>query len=63
VCSVDPQRSAEVLGRAAVVGVEARVVGTAAGDRLVAKGAFDVTLADAADTWRNALPRLMSTST
>jgi phosphoribosylformylglycinamidine synthase len=51
VCSVDPARAHEVGGV---------VVGRAGGDRLVAAGAFDVALADAADAWRNALPRLMA---
>jgi phosphoribosylformylglycinamidine (FGAM) synthase-like enzyme len=58
--SVDPERAAEVCGRAAVVGVPARVIGTVGGDRLVAGGAFDVGVADAAETWRNAIPDLMS---
>ncbi len=60
VASVDPARSAEVCSQAATAGVPARVIGTAGGDRLVATGAFDVALADAADTWRNTLPRLMT---
>jgi hypothetical protein len=47
------------VSQAAAAGVPARVIGTARGDRLVAVGAFDVALADAADTWRNAIPRLM----
>ena len=59
VCSVDPEESAAVLGEAAAAGVPARVVGSAAGDRLVASGAFDVALADAASAWRDTLPRLM----
>jgi phosphoribosylformylglycinamidine synthase len=59
VLSVDPERSAEVCGCAAAVGVAARVIGTAGGDRLVAGGAFDVAVADAASAWRNAIPDLM----
>jgi phosphoribosylformylglycinamidine synthase subunit PurL len=58
--SVDPERAAEVCGRAAVVGVPARVIGTVGGDRLVAGSAFDVGVAEAAETWRNAIPYLMS---
>ena len=59
VCSVDPARTAEVLGRASAVGLPVRVVGEAGGNRLVATGAFDVAVADAADTWRNAIPNLL----
>jgi len=59
VCSADPEESAAVLGEAAAAGVPARVVGSAAGDRLVASAAFDVALADAASAWRDTLPRLM----
>ncbi len=59
VCSVDPVRTAEVLGRAAALGVPVRVVGETGGDRLIATSAFDVAVADAADTWRNAIPRLL----
>ena len=33
---------------------------TRGGDRLIAKGAFDVALGDAAAAWRNALPALLS---
>jgi phosphoribosylformylglycinamidine synthase len=36
------------------------VIGRAGGDRLIAANAFDVSLADAADAWRNAIPNLMS---
>jgi phosphoribosylformylglycinamidine synthase len=57
--SVSPTRSAEVVSQAAAAGVPARVIGSARGDRLIAVNAFDVALADAADTWRNAIPRLM----
>ncbi len=60
VCSVDPSASAQVCGQAAVAGIPARVIGSAGGDRLVATGAFDVALADAADAWRNAIPRLLA---
>jgi len=59
VCSVDPQETAAVCGLAAAAGVRARVVGVAGGNRLIAKGAFDVALADATHAWRDALPNLM----
>ena len=47
VCSVNPQETAAVCGAAAAAGVAARAIGVARGDRLIAKGAFDVALADA----------------
>jgi phosphoribosylformylglycinamidine synthase len=59
VCSVDPVRTAEVLGRASAAGIAVRVIGQGGGDRVIATGAFDVSLADATDTWRNAIPNLM----
>jgi len=59
VCSVDREASALVLSQAAAAGVDARVVGTAGGDRLVATGAFEVALTDAATAWRTAIPNLM----
>ena len=61
VCSVDPRRPRpRSAGQAAAAGVPARVIGVAAGDRLIAKGAFDVALADATHAWRDALPALMA---
>jgi phosphoribosylformylglycinamidine synthase len=60
VLSVAPDRSAEIAGRAAAAGVPVQVVGVAGGERLVAKDAFDVAVADAATTWRTALPNLMA---
>ncbi|HET9729540.1 MAG TPA: AIR synthase-related protein, partial [Acidimicrobiia bacterium] len=60
VLSVERERSAEVCGRAAAVGVPARVIGRARGDRLVFVGACDVALTDAAHAWRDALPTLMA---
>ncbi|HUI48611.1 MAG TPA: phosphoribosylformylglycinamidine synthase subunit PurL [Acidimicrobiia bacterium] len=59
VCSVDPQYTAAVCGLAAAAGVPVRVLGVATGGRLIAKGAFDVSVADAAHAWRDALPALM----
>ena len=47
-----------VLERAAASGVAASVVGTAGGDRLVSD-AFDVSLAQATDAWRHAIPRAL----
>jgi phosphoribosylformylglycinamidine synthase II len=59
VCAVNPHETAAVCGAAAAAGVPARVVGVAAGDRLIANGVFDVALADATHAWRDALPALM----
>ncbi|MFM8304072.1 MAG: phosphoribosylformylglycinamidine synthase subunit PurL [Actinomycetota bacterium] len=56
---VTPHRQAEVRDRAAAAGVRAVDLGTAGGDRLVATGAFDVALADAAAVWRDAIPQLV----
>jgi phosphoribosylformylglycinamidine synthase subunit PurL len=49
-----------VLERAVAAGVPARAVGRAGGERLVARGAFDVALPDAERAWREALPRLLT---
>jgi phosphoribosylformylglycinamidine synthase len=63
VCSVNPQETAAVCGAAAAAGVAARAIGVARGDRLIAKGAFDVALTDATHAWRDALPELMARQT
>jgi phosphoribosylformylglycinamidine synthase len=60
VASVAPDRVDDMLLRATNVNVNARIVGSAGGDRLCAHGTFDVAVADATDTWRNAIPKLMS---
>jgi phosphoribosylformylglycinamidine synthase len=59
-CSVDPSETAAVTGQAAALGIPARVIGVAAGERLIAKGAFDVAVADATHAWRDAIPALMN---
>ena len=59
VCAVDPVLVDELLSRAATAGVRAADVGEAGGDRLVATGAFDVALADATRTWRDAIPHAL----
>ena len=58
VLSVGVDRLDDVLTRAAAAGVPATDIGIAAGDRLVSSD-FDVALAEAADAWRNALPRAL----
>ena len=60
VLSVDPERSAEVLGRIAATGVPAQVIGVAGGSELTAAGVFSLPLGDAATAWREALPRAMA---
>jgi phosphoribosylformylglycinamidine synthase len=60
IVSVDPERSAEVLGRIAASGVPAKMIGTAGGDELVAVGAFTVSVRDASRAWHDAIPNLMA---
>jgi phosphoribosylformylglycinamidine synthase len=57
---VDASRLDAVVARAGRAGVPAIVVGAAGGDRIVAQGAFDVSLAAADGAWRGALPRLLA---
>jgi phosphoribosylformylglycinamidine (FGAM) synthase-like enzyme len=59
VLAVPGDRVAAVLGRAVAASVPAKLVGDARGDRLVASGAFDVSLADATRAWRDTLPALL----
>jgi len=56
VLSVAPERVAAAVDRARAAGVEAAELGEATGDRIVAEGAFDVALAAATRTWRDAIP-------
>jgi len=58
--SVDPTAVPGLLGRADAAGVRAVVIGTAGGDRLVVEGSLEVALADAASTWRDAIPNLVA---
>jgi phosphoribosylformylglycinamidine synthase len=60
IVSVDPERSAEVLGRIAASGVPAKMIGTAGGDELVAAGGFAVSVRDASRAWHVAIPNLMA---
>jgi phosphoribosylformylglycinamidine synthase len=59
VVTVDPALADDVMARAASAGVPAADVGEARGGRLVARGAFDVALADAGAAWRDAIPRAL----
>jgi len=56
VLGVSPDRVVDVLGRAAAVGIAAEEIGTVGGDRLVARGAFDVARDQAEQVWRDAIP-------
>jgi phosphoribosylformylglycinamidine synthase len=60
VVAVDPARADDLVERARAANVPAQRLGTAGGDRLAADGAFDVSLADAAHAWRDALPDLLT---
>jgi phosphoribosylformylglycinamidine synthase II len=59
VVAVDAALVEDVLACAAAGGVPAADVGAAGGDRLVARGAFDVWLVDATAAWRDAIPRAL----
>jgi phosphoribosylformylglycinamidine synthase len=56
VVAVDPATADALVERARAADVPAQRLGTAGGERLVAAGAFDVSLADATHAWRDALP-------
>jgi phosphoribosylformylglycinamidine (FGAM) synthase-like enzyme len=56
VLSVSPELVDTVLARAGAAGVPAWRLGDAGGGRLVAEGAFDVALTDAATAWHDAIP-------
>jgi len=58
VLSVAPDQVESIRARARAVGVPAAVIGGAGGDRL-RSSAFDVALADAAEAWREAIPRAL----
>ena len=60
VVAVTADHVAAVLGAAAAAGVPAAVVGEAGGNECTADGAFSVTLTDARQTWREAIPNLMA---
>jgi phosphoribosylformylglycinamidine (FGAM) synthase-like enzyme len=62
VVAVDPASADDLVERARAANVPAQRLGTAGGDRLVADGAFAVTLADATTAWRDAIPTLLGHS-
>jgi phosphoribosylformylglycinamidine synthase len=59
VLSVSPDGVDAILERAASSGVPAVHLGTAGGDRIVAHGAFSVSLAAATAAWRDAIPNAL----
>jgi phosphoribosylformylglycinamidine synthase subunit PurL len=59
VCAVDPLLVGQVVTGARAAGVTASEVGEARRDRLIAEGAFDVSLADATRAWRDAIPNAL----
>jgi phosphoribosylformylglycinamidine synthase subunit PurL len=60
VVSVAPDRAGAVLDAAAAADVPAVRLGVAGGDRIVADGAFSVSVADATTAWRDAIPAALS---
>jgi phosphoribosylformylglycinamidine (FGAM) synthase-like enzyme len=59
VLSVDAARADAIVADAVAAGVPAAVIGRAHGTTLHAEGAFDVSFAEAASTYRDAIPTLM----
>jgi len=57
--SVAPARVGEVTARAEAAGVPVGELGAAGGDRLVVPGLVDVSLTEATEAWRTALPRAL----
>ncbi len=57
--SVAPARLPEVIARTGAAGIPLGELGQAGGDRLVVPGLVDVSLADAIEAWRTALPRAL----
>jgi phosphoribosylformylglycinamidine synthase len=62
VLSVEPGHLETVLARVESARVQAAVIGTAGGERLVSPD-FDLALADADDAWRHAIPRALGHET
>jgi phosphoribosylformylglycinamidine synthase len=60
VLSVGPDHVAAITARAQAAGVAVEVIGRVGGDRLIAAGAFDVSLADATRVYRDAIPAIMN---
>jgi phosphoribosylformylglycinamidine synthase len=52
-------RRAELISKAAEAGVGFRVMGQTGGDRVVVEGLVDLSVAEAARSWRGRLPSLL----
>jgi phosphoribosylformylglycinamidine synthase len=59
VVAVDEPQLSDLWARAGAAGVRAEILGLAGGERLVADGAFDVSLDEAEAAWRGAIPRAL----
>lgn len=60
VCSLPAADVDALLERTRAAGVPAARIGTATGDRLIARDAFSVTLDDATHAWRDAIPNALA---
>jgi phosphoribosylformylglycinamidine synthase len=63
VVAAEASRVAEILTRAADGGVAVAEIGESGGDRLIADGVFDVSLAGATHAWRDAIPAALGIAT
>jgi phosphoribosylformylglycinamidine synthase len=59
VVAVTSDRAGVVTQRATAAGVPFARLGASGGDRLVARGAFDVALGEATRSWRDAIPNAL----
>jgi phosphoribosylformylglycinamidine synthase len=58
--AVTSERVDDVMNASSGAGVPAAHLGEAVGDRVIADGAFDLSLAEAAHAWRDAIPNALS---
>jgi phosphoribosylformylglycinamidine synthase len=63
VVAAEESRVAEIMTRAADGGVAVAEIGESGGDRLIAAGAFDVSLIGASRAWRDAIPGALGVTT
>jgi phosphoribosylformylglycinamidine synthase II len=60
VVSVPPDHLAEVLERAGAAGLPVAALGRGGGDRLIIDGLVDISVAEATEAWRGAIPEQLS---
>ncbi|MDQ2727112.1 MAG: phosphoribosylformylglycinamidine synthase subunit PurL [Actinomycetota bacterium] len=60
VCSVPAAVLGDLTNRAATAGLAVEDIGVAGGDRLIIEGSMDLTLDEARDAWRSALPQVLA---